>query len=126
METISEVTKRYLSFYLPPSPTQTASYFRGSKGWFTDEEEVIMVNRIIRDDPSKGDMHNRQALSPSLFWEAIKDYDMWPIYLLGLSENPKHLLLSVFSLTLKSLEHPSNALAILHHANHWGPRIQHV
>ena len=44
-----------------------------------------MVNRIIRDDPSKGDMHNRQALSLSLFWEAIKDYDMWPIYLLGIT-----------------------------------------
>ena len=44
-----------------------------------------MVNRIIRDDPSKGDMHNRQALSFSLFWEAIKDYDMWPIYLLGVT-----------------------------------------
>ena len=44
-----------------------------------------MVNRIIRDDPSKGDMHNRQALSPSLFSEALKDYDMWPIYLIGLT-----------------------------------------
>ena len=75
----------YPSFYLPPSPTQTASYFRGSTGWFSPSEEVIMVNRIIRDDPSKGDMHNRQALSPSLFWEALKDYDMWPIYLIGLS-----------------------------------------
>ena len=74
-----------LSFYLPPSPTQTASYFRGARGWFSPEEEVIMVNRIIRDDPSKGDMHNRQGLSLSLFWEAIKDYDMWPIYLMGLS-----------------------------------------
>lgn len=45
----------------------------------------VMVNRIIRDDPSKGDMHNRQAISLSLLWEALKDYDMWPIYLLGLT-----------------------------------------
>ena len=44
-----------------------------------------MVTRILRDDPSKGDMHNRQALSWPLFWEALKDYDMWPIYLLGLT-----------------------------------------
>ncbi|KAF2190867.1 MFS general substrate transporter [Zopfia rhizophila CBS 207.26] len=72
-------------FYLPPSPTQTASRFRGKNGWFNEREEKIMVNRILRDDPSKGDMHNRQALSFGMFWECIKDYHMWPIYVLGLS-----------------------------------------
>ena len=71
--------------YLPPSPTQTKSRFRGKEGWFSEREESIMVNRIIRDDPSKGDMHNRQALSPTALWASLKDYDMWPIYLLGLS-----------------------------------------
>lgn len=64
-------------FYLPPSPTQTASWFRGKDGWFTERQEKIMVNRVLRDDPSKGDMHNRQGLSLGLFWEALKDYHMW-------------------------------------------------
>lgn len=72
-------------FYLPPSPTQTASIFRGKDGWFNEREEKIMVNRILRDDPSKGDMHNRQALSWRMFAETIQDYHMWPVYLLGLS-----------------------------------------
>ena len=72
-------------FYLPPSPTQTASKFRGKDGWFTEHEEVIMVNRILRDDPSKGDMHNREGLSFPLIWSALLDYDMWPLYLLGLT-----------------------------------------
>jgi hypothetical protein len=54
-------------FYLPPSPTQTASAFRGKDGWFTEREEKIMVNRILRDDPGKGTMHNRQALDFRMF-----------------------------------------------------------
>jgi hypothetical protein len=41
-------------FYLPPSPTQTASKFRGNNGSFSEHEEKIIVNRILRDDPSKG------------------------------------------------------------------------
>lgn len=76
--------------YLPASPTQTArqgfkGLLRPKSGWFTAREEVIMVTRILRDDPQKGSMHNRQGLSFGLFWDALKDYDMWPIYLLGLS-----------------------------------------
>ncbi|KAJ5820266.1 hypothetical protein N7474_005857 [Penicillium riverlandense] len=71
-------------FWMPASPTQTAGRFRG-KGWFTEHEEKIMVNRVIRDDPSKGGMHNRQAVTPKMLWKALCDYDMWVIYLLGLT-----------------------------------------
>ena len=39
---------------------------------------------VIRDDPAKGGMHNRQALTIKDIWHCVKDYDMWPIYLLGL------------------------------------------
>ena len=44
---------------MPPGPCQTKNWFRGKNGWFTDHEETILVNRLLRDDPSKGDMNNR-------------------------------------------------------------------
>jgi hypothetical protein len=44
-----------------------------------------MVNRVLRDDPSKGDMNNRQGVGPANLWKALTDYHMWPCYLLGLS-----------------------------------------
>lgn len=49
-------------------------------------------------------MHNRQGLSVSLLWEAITDYDMWPIYLLGLTWSiPGSPISSYLTLTLRGL-----------------------
>lgn len=70
-------------FRMPPSPTQTKAWFRPN-GWFTEREETIIVNRVIRDDPSKGDMHNREGLTLRRLWTAVCDYDLWPIYIIGL------------------------------------------
>ncbi|KAL9623144.1 MAG: hypothetical protein Q9160_002459 [Pyrenula sp. 1 TL-2023] len=84
---------------MPPSPTQTANWSRGKKGWFTERqvgnltllllkttrEEIIMVNRIIREDPSKSGMHNRQPITPRLLWHSLKDFDLYPLYLIGLN-----------------------------------------
>ncbi|KAJ4479892.1 major facilitator superfamily domain-containing protein [Lentinula lateritia] len=70
-------------FRMPPSPTQSRTWFR-PKGWFTEREETIMVTRVLRDDPTKGDMHNREGLSLKRLWTAVCDYDLWPLYLLGL------------------------------------------
>ncbi|KAJ3732568.1 allantoate permease [Lentinula guzmanii] len=70
-------------FRMPPSPTQSRTWFR-PKGWFTEREEIIMVTRILRDDPTKGDMHNREGLTLKRLWTAVCDYDLWPLYILGL------------------------------------------
>ncbi|KAJ0422373.1 major facilitator superfamily domain-containing protein [Aspergillus carlsbadensis] len=90
-------------FQMAPSPTQTKAWWR-PKGWFTDHEEKIMVNRILRDDPSKGDMHNRQAITLKLLWKSLCDFDLWPIYAIGLTfgipPNPSDQYLT---LTLRGL-----------------------
>jgi hypothetical protein len=96
-------------FYLPPSPTQTKRQgikgaLRPKEGWFTEKEEKILVNRILRDDPGKSDMHNRQAITPSLLWDAISDYHMWPLYLIGLTWTiPMTPPTAYLTLTLKAL-----------------------
>lgn len=71
-------------FRMPPSPTQTRTWFR-PKGWFTEREETIIVSRVLRDDPTKGDMHNREGLTLKRLWTAALDYDLWPVYILGLT-----------------------------------------
>lgn len=55
-------------FYLPPSPCQTASWFRGKNGWFTEHEEKIVVNRILRDDPNKVGALDKSPRTGLDFW----------------------------------------------------------
>ncbi|TFK56770.1 MFS general substrate transporter [Heliocybe sulcata] len=102
-------------FLMPPGPTQTKAWYR-PKGWFTEREEIIMVNRVLRDDPSKSDMHNRQGLSPKMIWYALRDWKMWPLYILGLvhmiptGPPQNYLTLSLRNLGFNTTE--SNLLSI--------------
>ncbi|RMZ90926.1 hypothetical protein DV736_g1837, partial [Chaetothyriales sp. CBS 134916] len=105
IEALLTLVLGFLAFILmPPSPTQTANWARGKNGWFTEREEVIMVNRIIREDPSKSTMHNRQPITPKLLWQSITDYDLWPVYLLGLNfQTPMTTPSLYLTLSLKEL-----------------------
>ncbi|CAG8918154.1 unnamed protein product [Penicillium salamii] len=90
-------------FMMPASVVQTKTWFR-PKGWFNDREIAIVANRVLRDDPSKGDMHNRQAITPTRLWGAIKDYHMWPLYLIGVIVYiPQSPVNSYITLTLRSV-----------------------
>jgi hypothetical protein len=70
-------------FLMPASAVATKTWFR-PKGWFTDREVGIVVNRVLRDDPDKGDMHNREGITLRSLCRSLGDRDMWPIYALGL------------------------------------------
>lgn len=65
-------------FMMPASATQTKTWFRPN-GKFTDREVGIVVNRVLRDDPTKGDMNNRTGLSLRNLWDAVVDIDLWPV-----------------------------------------------
>ncbi|KAI5481438.1 hypothetical protein MNV49_004194 [Pseudohyphozyma bogoriensis] len=74
----------FAALWFPPSPTQTSGGIRG-KGWFSEREETIIVTRVLRDDPTKSDMHNRQGISLLALWRSFKDFDHWPLYALGIT-----------------------------------------
>ncbi|RLV89990.1 putative transporter [Spathaspora sp. JA1] len=92
------------SFYMMvPSAVQTKNWLR-PKGWFTEREEKIVVNRVLRDDPSKGTMHNRQGLTPKMLFKSLIDFDIWPIYAIGLlAYIGQNTFSSYFGLINKSL-----------------------
>lgn len=78
-----------LSFFLlAAGPTQTVGILRGKHGWFNEREEKILVNRVLRDDPTKGDMNNREGLTFRALWRALGEKDLWPVYLLGRKFHP--------------------------------------
>lgn len=73
-------------FVMPPSVCEPAFAFRrpdGSNKWWTADEERTLVNRILRDDPTKGDMNNRTAVTLKGLWQALTNYDLWPIFFVG-------------------------------------------
>ena len=59
---------------------------------------------VIRDDPHKGGMYNRQGLSVRQIWKCSKDYDMWPLYALGLLFGiPKYPVSQYLTLSFRDL-----------------------
>ncbi|TLS21734.1 uncharacterized protein PpBr36_09531 [Pyricularia pennisetigena] len=123
IEGLMTLTIGLFSFGLMPAgPCQTANWFRGKKGWFNEREEKIMVNRVLREDPNKSSMHNREPITPKLLWQSMKDYDLWPIYILGLCfQLPMIPPQYYITLSLKSLgfdTFQTNLLTIPYYVGH--------
>ncbi|GAA5881721.1 hypothetical protein JCM16303_006425 [Sporobolomyces ruberrimus] len=104
-------------FMLTPGPSQTKTKWFPN-GLFTDREVKIITNRIVREDPGKATMHNRQALTPALLWKSFKDYDLYPLYFIGLTFGiPGYPIGNYFQLSMKQLGFSTvmtNLLAVPH------------
>lgn len=49
-------------------------------------------------------MHNREKITPKLLWQSLKDFDLWPLYILGLMfQIPFTPQTNYLTLTLKGL-----------------------
>lgn len=64
----------WTAYIMVPSITQTKKWCC-PKGWFTEREEKILVNRLLRDDPGKSTLGNRQMLTLRMYWDALCDYN---------------------------------------------------
>jgi hypothetical protein len=89
--------------YLPTSPTQTKGAL-WRKPWYTEREEVIMINRVLRDDPAKGTTELYEPVKWKDIKNAWKDSSMWGLYFIGLvAYIPASPVQGYLSLTLKRL-----------------------
>lgn len=90
-------------FALPQSPVNTKTIF-SPRGWFTPKQEIIAINRILRDDPAKG----LTGIKEPIRWVDIKDAwtdkSMWLFFFLGLvAYIPASPVQGYLSLTLRKL-----------------------
>ncbi|KAH6654511.1 major facilitator superfamily domain-containing protein [Truncatella angustata] len=89
--------------YLPLSPTQTTSVLCRTP-WFTEKEEIIMINRILRDDPAKGLTAVKEPATWKDIKEAWSDKSMWGLYFVGLvAYIPATPIQAYLTLTLKRI-----------------------
>ncbi|KAM0705757.1 hypothetical protein Q7P35_007117 [Cladosporium inversicolor] len=128
-------------FYLPISPTRTKNIL-WRRSWYTEHEETIMVNRILRDDPAKGITALQEPATFRDIINAWSDKSMWGLYFIGLvAYIPASPVQGYLSLTLKRigfstfdsnmLSIPSAVLQIIlmlalaYSSNHFSERTLH-
>ncbi len=106
------------SFYIMRTgPGKTQNRFTKRRGsWFSEHEVKILVNRLVRDDPSKGDMNNRESISWKHLKIVLTSPDLYPLFIQGvMAFIPMQPVSQYISLILKNMGFStflSNVLAI--------------
>ncbi|QRW18050.1 major facilitator superfamily transporter [Rhizoctonia solani] len=91
-------------YYLPSSPTRTKRGIWAKKAWFTERQEVIAINRILRNDPAKGLVQIHEPLKWNDFKNAWADPSLWGLYFIGLiAYIPQGPVTGYLNLSLKNL-----------------------
>ena len=89
--------------YLPASPARTKSLLY-PKSWYSEREEIIMINRLLRDDPAKGLTTLKEPVTGRAIIDTWKDSSMWGLYFVGLiGYIPATPVQGYLSLTLKRI-----------------------
>lgn len=104
IEGLITLTVGILSYFMmPASAVETKKWYR-KNGWYTDRQEKILVNKVLRDDPNKGDMNNRQPVTLKELGKALFDIDLFPIYVVRfLGDIGSSPVSTYLTLTLKNL-----------------------
>ena len=94
----------FISFlYLPQSPVKTRSILC-RREWYSEREQTIMINRLLRDDPAKGLTAIKEPATFRDIRDAWGDKSMWGLYFLGLiAYIPATPVQGYLSLTLKRI-----------------------
>ncbi|KAI9870921.1 MAG: hypothetical protein M1830_003631, partial [Pleopsidium flavum] len=89
--------------YLPASPTRTTGVI-WRRPWYTERQEIIMINRLLRDDPAKGLTALKEPAKLHDVLKAWGDSSMWGLYFIGLvAYIPATPVQGYLSLTLKRI-----------------------
>lgn len=87
--------------YLPTSPVGTQTWLWRT-AWYNEREEIIMVNRILRDDPAKGLTALKEPATLADVKAAWSDRSLWGLYFIGLiAYIPATPVQAYLTLTLK-------------------------
>lgn len=90
-------------FLMVASPVQTKRPWN-KNGWLSEHEEKMIVNKVVRNDPSKGDLNNKKSLSFKQIYDSLLNWHLWPVYIIGIVIFvPQFTTESYLTLTLRSM-----------------------
>lgn len=87
----------------PAGPSQTKRPW-SKKPFLNERQTKIAVARVLRDEPQKSSMHNREGLQLKMILRTVANWRLWPVYVLGvLFGIPQGPIQQYLTLSLRNL-----------------------